>query len=303
MRQRTIAERVSCTGVGLHSGAPVRLRLLPAAAGSGIVLVRTDGVEPVEIPASPASVVSTDHATSLGCNGTAVATVEHLLAALYGLGVDNVRVEVEGPEIPILDGSAASFAFLIRSARIRTQDSPRPLLCVRRRIEIREGQRRIHVEPARRFQVSYAVDFDHCLIGRQELHLPRLDPETFEREIAPARTFGFLREVHALRGAGLARGGSLDNTLVLGATKLLNPSGLRWPDEFVRHKLIDLLGDLSLLGMPIQGHVHVERGGHSLHQKLVAAIAASPQAWSIQGPPPRSLLVPPPALWSASGSA
>ncbi len=289
VRQRTIAERVSCAGVGRHSGAPVRLRLLPALAGTGIVFVRTDGAAPVEIPARPAAVVSTHHATSLGRNGAAVATVEHLLAALYALGIDNVRVEVDGPEVPILDGSAASFASLIRSAGIRTQQSPGAVLCVRRRIEVRDGHRQIRVEPAPCFQVSYAVDFDHCLIGRQEFHLARLDPESFERDIAPARTFGFLREVHALRSAGLARGGSLDNTLVLGATKLLNPSGLRWPDEFVRHKLLDLLGDLALLGMPIRGHVHVERGGHTLHQKLVAAIVASPSAWRVLGARPSDL--------------
>ncbi len=303
MRQRTIAQRVSCTGVGLHSGRPVRLRLLPAPAGSGIVFVRTDGVAPVEIPAAPDSVVSTHHATSLGRDGVAVATVEHLLAALYAFGVDNVRVEVDGPEVPTLDGSASSFVFLIRSAGIRAQDAPRSLLCVRRRIEVRDGQRQIRVEPARRFQVSYAVDFDHCLIGRQEFHLARLDPESFERDIAPARTFGFLREVHALRSAGLARGGSLDNTLVLGATKLLNPSGLRWPDEFVRHKLLDLLGDLAVLGVPIQGHVHVERGGHTLHQKLVAAIAADPHAWRVLGPQPSSLPGSPSAPLRASLSA
>ena len=303
MRQRTIAQRVSCTGVGLHSGTPVRLRLIPAPSGSGIVFVRTEGAAPVEIPAAPDSVVSTHHATSLGRDGVAVATVEHLLAALYALGVDNVRVEVDGPEVPILDGSAAAFVFLIRSAGIRAQDAPRSVLRVRRRIEVRDGQRRIRVEPARRFQISYAVDFDHCLIGRQEFHLARLDPESFERDIAPARTFGFLREVHALRSAGLARGGSLDNTLVLGATKLLNPSGLRWPDEFVRHKLLDLLGDLAVLGAPIQGHVHVERGGHTLHQKLVAAIAADPHAWHVLGPQPSSLSDSPSAPLRASLSA
>jgi UDP-3-O-[3-hydroxymyristoyl] N-acetylglucosamine deacetylase len=274
VRQRTIAEKISCTGVGLHTGKPVQLTLHPARAGSGIVFVRTDLPSPVEIPASPASLTSKALlATTLGRDGVTLDTVEHLLAATYGLGVDNLRVEVDGPEIPGMDGSAASFVFLIRAAGIYQQLAPRDVLRVTRPIEIREGQRRIRIEPSRGFRISYEIDFEHPSIGRQALRDLDLSEQTFEREIARARTFGFVGEVDALWRAGRARGACLDNTIVLDATRVLNRDGLRFPDEFVRHKVLDLLGDLALLGVRIEGHVRVERGGHALHQKLVAKLA------------------------------
>jgi len=292
VKQHTIAESVSCLGTGLHGGAPVHLTLRPAPVDSGVVFVRTDRGRSVEIRAHPVAVRSTRLATTLGSGEATVRTVEHLLAALFGLGIDNLRVEVDGSELPIMDGSAAPFVYLLRSAGIRTQPAVRPALRLRRPLEVRDGGRRIRIEPARSFCVSYAVEFDHPLIGRQEYCLGSLDPEHFEREIAPARTFGFLREVDALWRSGFARGGSLDNTLVLDDAGVVNSDGLRWPDEFVRHKVLDLLGDLALLGLPIRGHVRVERGGHSLHQRLVAAIVASPDAWRIDGrgsQAPRSL--------------
>jgi UDP-3-O-[3-hydroxymyristoyl] N-acetylglucosamine deacetylase len=274
VRQRTIAEKISCTGVGLHTGKPVQLTLHPARAGSGIVFVRTDLPSPVEIPASPASLTSKALlATTLGRDGVTLDTVEHLLAATYGLGVDNLRVEVEGPEIPGMDGSAASFVFLIRAAGIYEQSAPRNVLRVARPIEIREGQRRIRIEPGRGFRVSYEIDFDHPSIGRQSLRDLDLSEQTFEREIARARTFGFVGEVDALWRAGRARGACLDNTIVLDSTRVLNRDGLRFPDEFVRHKVLDLLGDLALLGVRLEGHVRVECGGHALHQKLVGKLA------------------------------
>ena len=274
VRQRTIAEKISCTGVGLHTGKPVQLTLHPARAGSGIVFVRTDLPSPIEIPASPASLTSKAHlATTLGRGDVTLDTVEHLLAAAYGLGVDNLRVEVDGPEIPGMDGSAASFVFLIRAAGIYEQSAPRNVLHVARPIEIREGQRRIRIEPGRGFRISYEIDFEHPSIGRQALRDLDLTEATFEREIARARTFGFVGEVDALWRAGRARGASLDNTVVLDATRVLNRDGLRFPDEFVRHKVLDLLGDLALLGVRLEGHVRVERGGHALHQKLVAKLS------------------------------
>ena len=274
MRQRTIAEKISCTGVGLHTGKPVQLTLHPARAGSGIVFVRTDLQRPVEIPASPASLTSKALlATTLGRGDVTLDTVEHLLAATYGLGVDNLRVEVDGPEIPGMDGSAASFVFLIRAAGIYEQSMPRNVLRVARPIEIREGQRRIRIEPSRGFRISYEIDFEHPSIGRQAIRDLDLSEQTFEREIARARTFGFVGEVDALRRAGRARGACLDNTIVLDATRVLNRDGLRFPDEFVRHKVLDLLGDLALLGVRLEGHVRVERGGHALHQKLVAKLS------------------------------
>ncbi len=282
MQQRTIAEKISCTGIGLHTGEPVQLTLHPARAGTGIVFVRTDSAYPVEIPAAPSSLARTHLATTLGRGDATVDTVEHLLAALYGLGIDNVRVELDGPEIPGMDGSAASFVFLIRAAGIFEQGEPRSELCIRRPIEIRDGLKRIRVEPARSFQISYQVDFEHPSIGRQELRNLTIDENTFEREIARARTFGFVQDVEALWRHGRARGASLDNTVVLDDQRVLNRGGLRFADEFVRHKVLDLLGDLALLGMPIRGHVIVERGGHALHQKLVAALAGDREARRIE---------------------
>jgi UDP-3-O-[3-hydroxymyristoyl] N-acetylglucosamine deacetylase len=262
----------------------VHLTLRPAPVDFGVVFVRTDRGRSVEIRANPSAVQSTRLATTLGCGDATVGTVEHLFSALFGLGIDNLRVEVDGSELPIMDGSAAPFVYLLRAAGIQPQPAARPLLRLRRPLEVRDGERYIRIEPARSFRVSYAVEFDHPLIGRQEYRLDSLDPEHFEREISAARTFGFLQEVQALRRTGFARGGSLDNTVVLDRAGVVNCEGLRWPDEFVRHKVLDLFGDLALLGVPIRGHVRVERGGHSLHQKLVAAIVATPDAWRIDAP-------------------
>ena len=281
-QQQTLAERVACTGTGLHSGAPVRLELSPAREGTGIVFVRTDRTHPVEIPARPSRVASTRLATTLECGDASVATVEHLLAALYGLGIDNVRISVHGPELPVMDGSAASFVYLIRSAGVRALREPRAVLRVLDPIEVDEGGRRIRIEPARGLRISYAVDFAHPAIGRQELRLDRLDARRFETEIASARTFGFLQDVRALWNAGLAQGGSLHNTVLLDESSVVNEGGLRWPDEFVRHKVLDLLGDLALLGVAIDGHVKVECGGHALHHRLVASLLARPQAWRLR---------------------
>jgi UDP-3-O-[3-hydroxymyristoyl] N-acetylglucosamine deacetylase len=277
--QRTIAEKISCTGIGLHSGEPVELTLHPARANTGIVFVRCDGPRAVEIPALASFVASTDHATSLERGGARVSTVEHLLAALYGLGVDNARIEVSGPEIPIMDGSAASFVFLIRAAGIFDQRVPRRILRVRRPIGVRDGQKRIRVEPSRGLRISYGIDFRHPSIGRQSISRLELSEETFERDLCRARTFGFLHEVEALWRAGLGRGGSLDNTVVLDPVRVLNADGLRSGDEFVRHKALDLVGDLALLGMRLQGHVIVERGGHALHCRLIEKLVEATGPW------------------------
>ena len=285
MSQRTIAEKISCTGIGLHSGEPVQLTLHPARADSGIVLVRTDLAHPVEIPALHASVTSTQLATTLGRGDATVSTVEHLLAAATSLGVDNLRIEVDGPEIPVMDGSAAPFVFLLRSAGLYDQGAPQRTLRIRRPLEVREGDRLVRIEPAPRLRVSYSVDFDHPAIGRQHLRDLVIDDVLFEEEIARARTFGFLREVEMLWRNGLARGGNLDNTVVMDDDRVLNADGVRWPDEFVRHKVLDLIGDLALLGMPLAAHVTVERGGHALHQRLVQEVLATPDAWEVEGLP------------------
>jgi UDP-3-O-[3-hydroxymyristoyl] N-acetylglucosamine deacetylase len=280
--QRTIAEKISCTGIGLHSGQPVQLTLHPARAGTGVVFARTDLPVPAEVPAVHSAVTSTRLATTLGRGEATIGTVEHLLAALCGLGIDNVRAEVDGPEIPVMDGSAASFVFLIRAAGIFEQDAPRRSLRVRKPVEVRDGDRLIRIEPARGLRVTYSVDFAHPAIGRQQLRNLVIDDESFEQEICRARTFGFLREVEALWRNGLARGGNLDNTVVMDELRVLNRDGLRWPDEFVRHKALDLLGDLALLGMPVEGHLVVERGGHALHQRFVRALLEHPSHWTIE---------------------
>ncbi len=273
MNQHTIAEKVSCTGVGLHTGQPVHLTLHPARVGSGIVFVRTDLATPVELPARPDSVVDTTLATTLGSGEAKVSTIEHLLAALHGLGIDNVRVELDGPEVPVMDGSSASFVYLIRLAGIFEQPAPRRTLRIRKPIEVRDGDRFARIEPlSGRFQISYDVDYDHPMIGRQSLRELVITPETFEAEISRARTFGFLRDVQALWRMGLGKGGSLENAVVLDDAAVVNPEGVRWADEFVRHKVLDLIGDFALLGRTIQGHVVVHKGGHALHQALAAEV-------------------------------
>jgi UDP-3-O-[3-hydroxymyristoyl] N-acetylglucosamine deacetylase len=283
LSQRTIAEKISCTGTGLHSGKPVQLTLHPARAHSGIVFVRSDLPHPVEIPARFDAVSSTRLATTLGRGDATLGTVEHLLSALVGLGIDNIRVEVDGPEVPVMDGSAASFVYLIRAAGIFDQRAERRVMRIRKRLEVRDGDRSIRVEPAAGLRVSYGVDYAHPAIGRQHKKQLEIDDRVYEREIARARTFGFLRDVEALWRSGLARGGNLENTVVLDDSRVLNREGLRWSDEFVRHKVLDLLGDLALLGMPLQGHVVVERGGHALHLELVRRLMTARDAWVVEG--------------------
>lgn len=282
MYQKTIAEKVSCVGIGLHSAQPVQMSVHPARAGSGIVFVRTDLGDPVEIAAVVGQVVSSSFATVLGRMGVTVSTVEHLLSALYALGVDNVRIEVDGPELPAMDGSAAPFVYLLRSAGLYRQHALRQVLRVTRAISLCEGERRISIEPAPSLRASYLVDYEHPGIRRQSLEISPLSGECFERELAAARTFGFLRDAEVLWSQGLARGGSLENTVVLDEERPLNPDGLRFEDEFVRHKLVDLLGDLALLGVAVQGHVRVERGGHALHHQLVRALLAESTACEIE---------------------
>ena len=272
MKQRTIAEKVSCTGVGLHSGAPVHLTLQPARAGTGIVFVRTDLPSPVEIPARPQYVTDTRMATTLGSGDATVGTTEHLLAALYGLGIDNVRIELDGPEVPVMDGSAVSFVFLVRVAGVFEQRAARRTLRLRRAVEVRDGDRWARIEPGRGLRLSYEIDFEHQAIGRQAIEGLVVTPESFESELCRARTFGFLKQVEALWRSGLGKGGSLDNAVLLDDGGVMNREGLRWPDEFVRHKALDLIGDLSILGVAVEGHVRVHKGGHALHQALVSEV-------------------------------
>jgi len=280
--QKTISEKATCTGVGLHSGETTQLVLYPARPGSGIVFARTDLPGTPEIPARRTALASTRLATTLGRGSATVGTVEHLLAAVASLEIDNLRVEVDGPEIPVMDGSAAPFVALLRAAGVFDQRVARRVIRIRRPISVRDGDRVIRVSPSAGLSVSYFVEYPHPAIGKQRIEALPIDAMNFEREIARARTFGFLHEVEALWRGGLARGGNLENTVVLDEHRVLNQGGLRFPDEFVRHKALDLVGDLALLGMPLVAHVDVERGGHALHQQLVERILASPEAWAIE---------------------
>ena len=282
--EHTLGTRVQCTGIGLHSGKAVDLVLRPAAAGTGILFTRTDLGNDVRFPARAEWVVDTRLATTLGNGEHRLSTVEHLVSALSALGVDNCTVEASGPELPIMDGSASAFVYLIQQAGMRPQRRMRRRLVVRRPIEVREGDRWVRVIPSREFKLSVEIDYPHAAIGRQSLHSLRPSPRRFSRQIAPARTFGFLRDVQTLQAAGLALGGSLQNAIVLDDERVLNREGLRFPDEFVRHKALDLIGDLALLGLPLQGHVQAMRSGHALHQALVAQIRANPDCWTVEVP-------------------
>jgi UDP-3-O-[3-hydroxymyristoyl] N-acetylglucosamine deacetylase len=289
VQQTTIAQRVACNGSGLHSGEKVELALLPAPAQSGIVFVlrgaAADGGD-VEIPARSGAVTSTARATTLSrrietgsgrTENVMINTVEHLLATLFAFAIDNVRIEVSGSEMPVMDGSAAPFVDLVLHAGRRVLSAQRRVVRVVEPLEIRDGNRWIRVEPADSLRISYAIEFSHPCIGRQTMEIADFHEAVFRKEIAAARTFGFVDEVEVLRRAGLAQGGSFENTLVLDDSRILNADRLRWPDEFVRHKVLDLIGDLSLLGAALEGHVRVERGGHSLHHRVVRALAERPQ--------------------------
>jgi UDP-3-O-[3-hydroxymyristoyl] N-acetylglucosamine deacetylase len=276
--QRTIAKRVSCAGVGLHSGKPATLTLAPAAPDAGITFVRRD--LGVEIPARASLVVDTVLSTSLGVDGARVATVEHVLAALTGMGVDNCRVEVDGPEVPILDGSAAPFVYLLEEAGIRTQRAGKRFLVMREVVEAREGDKLARLEPAQELSIRFTVDFGHPLVTDQTFVFAFSD-RAFAREVARARTFCFVRDIEKMKAAGLAQGGSLDNAIVVDEFSILNPGGLRYPDEFARHKTLDALGDLSLLGMPVIGTMTARKSGHALNQTLVRKVLATPASYRV----------------------
>lgn len=275
--RRTLRREVACTGIGLHSGRPVRLRLVPAPAEHGVRFVRTD--VDVEIPATLSHIGSQDHATTLNRDGVSIGTVEHLLAALFGLGIDDVRVEVDGPEVPVLDGSAAPFVILLHEAGLRPLAVPRQLLRVVRPVEVVHGAKFARLLPSDHFEVGYTIGFDHPLLRHQSLAL-RVTPRSFSEQIAPARTFGFLREVELLRKSGLALGGSLENAVVIGETGVLN-NKLRFDDEFVRHKMLDAIGDLALLGHPLLGRLEATRAGHALHAAVAKRLLATPGAFEL----------------------
>lgn len=276
--QQTIRRTVSCSGIGLHSGQKGTLRLRPAPAGYGIVFRRLD-LGGLEIPAKVGCVASMHYATGLARGDASVETVEHLLAALVSLGIDNIVVELNQAEVPIMDGSAASFVYLVHEAGVKPLASPRRFLKVVKPISLSRGEKRIALYPSDHFNVTYSIGFDHPLLRHQACTL-RLTEESFVDEIAPARTFGFLKEVELLRRKGLALGGSLDNAIVLGETGVLNTS-LRFEDEFVRHKILDVIGDLALVGHPLIGHLVTHRGGHALHASFARWLLEETDAWRL----------------------
>ena len=277
--QRTLRRPVSCTGIGLHSGNKVTLSLKPAPADYGIRFQRSD-LGGLEIPATVTHLGGIQLATGLTREAVSVETVEHLLAALTALGIDNVIVELNTPEVPIMDGSAAPFVYLIlNEAGVKRLPVPKKFLKVLRPISLSQGDKRIALYPSDHFKVTYSISFDHPLIRHQSRTM-KITDETFVEEIAPARTFGFLKEVEMLRQRGLALGGSLDNAIVLGETGVLN-NALRFEDEFVRHKILDVIGDLTLVGYPVIGHVVAHRGGHALHTAFAARILEEVDAWRI----------------------
>jgi len=279
--RRTLRRQVGCTGIGLHSGKPVRLEMRPAPAGHGIRFRRSDAG--VEIPARIENLGKQDHATSLVRGGVSIDTVEHILSALHGLGVDDVLVEVSGPEVPILDGSAAPFVLLIHEAGLRPQAMTRQYLKVLKPVEVVRGGKWARLLPSDHLRISYAIGFDHPLLRQQAISL-RVSPSTFAEEIAPARTFGFLRDVETLRRNGLALGGSLENAIVIGESGVLN-NKLRFEDEFVRHKVLDAVGDLALVGHPVVGHLEASKAGHALHAAVVQRLLESPDAWALVSHP------------------
>ncbi len=278
--QRTLSGSVSCEGIGLHTGAAVKLTLRPAPANHGVVFVRTDLARPVSIPATAEYVVDTELATNLGKDGVRVGTVEHLLGALLGLGLDNVRVELDGPEVPIMDGSAGPFAYLVQSAGVRVQEAPKSFVVVKKAVAVGDGDKEASLSPCDRFRMDVAIDFRHPLVSRQRLEMD-FSGRAFVREVSRARTFGFLRDVERLKAAGLARGGSLDNAIVIDDFSILNADGLRFPDEFVRHKALDAMGDLALFGHPVIGALRAVKSGHSLHLSLVRKVLADSTAYAV----------------------
>jgi UDP-3-O-[3-hydroxymyristoyl] N-acetylglucosamine deacetylase len=276
--QRTLRRQISCVGIGLHSGNKVTLSLKPAPADFGIRFRRTD-IGHHEVPATVNNLAGIQLATGLAREEVSVETVEHLLAALVSMGVDNVIVELNSPEVPIMDGSAAPFIYLIQEAGVKRLQTPRKYLKITRAISMSRGDKRIALYPSDHFKVTYSVSYDHPMLRHQSRTLC-ITEESFVEEVAPARTFTFLKDVEMLRQNGLALGGSLENAIVLGETGVLN-NALRFEDEFVRHKILDAIGDLALVGYPVIGHLVAHRAGHALHTEFAAKILEETHSWRL----------------------
>ncbi|MCG2634183.1 MAG: UDP-3-O-acyl-N-acetylglucosamine deacetylase [Gammaproteobacteria bacterium] len=280
IKQRTIKTAIQASGIGLHTGEKVLLTLRPAPADTGIVFRRIDLPEPVEIIACPDNVGDTRLSTTLTCNGISVSTVEHLLSALAGLGIDNIYVDLSAAEVPIMDGSASPFVFLLQSAGICEQARPKRFIRIIRPVKIEDGDKWVKFEPFDGFKVTFAIDFDHPLFeAKGQVATVDFSTTSFVREVSRARTFGFLRDIETLRKQGLALGGSPKNAIVVDDYRVLNEDGLRYRDEFVKHKILDAIGDLYLLGSSLIGAFSGHKSGHALNNRLLRALLAQTDTW------------------------
>ena len=280
--QRTLKTSIKTTGVGLHTGARVDLVLRPAAADAGVTFHRVDLTPPVAIPADARYVGDTRLSSTLKHEGASVSTVEHILSSLAGLGIDNCHVDIAGPEIPIMDGSAAPFVFLLQAAGIVEQDAPKRYLRILSPVEVRDGDKWARFDPFNGFKLDFTIDFPHPVFGSENRHVViDFAEHSYVKEVARARTFGFMQDVEALREAGLALGGSLQNAVVLDEFKVLNAEGLRYDNEFVKHKVLDAIGDLYLLGHPMIGQYTAYKSGHGLNNQLARALLAKPEAFEL----------------------
>lgn len=280
IRQRTLKNTIRATGIGLHTGNKVFLTLSPAPIDSGVIFRRIDSHPPVVIPGHPLNVQDTELATSLGKDGVRVSTVEHLMAALAGLGIDNCFVDLSSDEVPIMDGSAAPFVFLIQSAGILEQGAAKKFTRIKKSVEVRDGDKWARFDPFNGFKVKFTIDFDHPVFnGEEQTTEVDFSSTSFVREISRARTFGFMRDIEALRQKDLARGGSLENAIVIDDYRVLNEDGLRYKNEFVRHKILDAIGDLYLLGHSLIGSFTGHKSGHALNNRLLRELLNQQSAW------------------------
>lgn len=278
MKQTTIKKSVQSVGIGLHKGEPIKIRIEPLMDDEGIIFYRED--VGLSVKASPENVIDTQMATVIGKGKDSISTIEHFLSAVYSYGIDNLRVVLNGAEVPVMDGSAASFCMLLDEAGIKQTDSLKKVMIIRKNVEVKQGDKYVKITPSSKPTFKFTICFDHVSIGRQEYEFV-FSKQNFIEQIAKARTFGFLRDVQYLRSKGLALGGSLDNAIVLDEKRILNPEGLRFDNEFVRHKILDALGDLCLLGMPIIGNYESYAGSHNLNHLLTKQILADSSNYDI----------------------
>jgi len=282
IKQRTLKNSIRATGVGLHTGEKIYLTLKPAAPDAGIIFRRVDLNPPVEIMALAENVGETALSTTLIQGGIRVSTVEHLLSAMAGLGIDNAVVEISAAEVPIMDGSAGPFVFLIQSAGIEEQEVPKQFIRIKKKVEVREGDKSASFEPFDGFKVSFGIEFDHPVIREKILHTEvDFSSTSFVKEVSRARTFGFMHEIEYLRSKGLAQGGSMENAIVVDSTGILNENGLRSEDEFVKHKVLDAIGDLYLLGKSLIGEFKAFKSGHALNNRLLRELLAQQDTWEL----------------------